>query len=164
MLGGVCVLKLLFATSLCTFMFGMLTATGNTLVVTLHAVDALAGLCKDELLDLCVAGAASKASGMVGLVAGHDGFLHDGKTADVAGVVALAADGVAIGEEKNVIAICAHSIVALCTTEALDMPEFGCKLDDALFDAVFVDETATAAAVGFGQLVFDFVHVCLIGS
>lgn len=100
----------------------MLATACYTLVVALHAVDALTCFGKDELFDLGVTGAACEAGGVVGFVAGHDGFLHDGKVADVAGIVALAADGVTVGEEEDVVSLCADPVLALCASEAFDVP------------------------------------------
>lgn len=95
--GGVCILKLLFPACFGSFLFCMFAAACYPLVVTAHAVDALAGLCKDELFDLGVARATGEAGGVIGFFASHDGFLHDGEVADVARVVALAADGMSVG-------------------------------------------------------------------
>jgi hypothetical protein len=54
--------------------------------MAVHAVNSLAGLGKDELVDALLADLALEAVGMVRVVAGHDGFVEDGEMADVARV------------------------------------------------------------------------------
>ena len=140
-------LLLFFAACLCTLLFCMLATASDPLVVTLHTVDALTCLGKDELFDFGMTRSTGEAGGVVRFVASHDGLLHDGKMTNVAGVVAFAADRMTIGEQENVISFCADSVLALCAAETLDVPELGCKLDDTFFDTLFVDETITTAAI-----------------
>ncbi|KAI3478097.1 hypothetical protein L1887_60028 [Cichorium endivia] len=67
----------------------------------------------------------------------------------------------AVGEEEDVVALCADSVLALCAAEAFDVPELCGELDDAFLYALLVDESAAAAAVGLWQL---FVCIVVVGS
>lgn len=90
--------------------------------MAVHAVYALAGLCKDELFNLGMTRSASEARGVVRFISGHNGFFHDGEVADVARVIALAADGMTVGEEENIVSLGADLVLALCAAEAFDVP------------------------------------------
>ena len=71
----------------------MTTNFCHTLVMTVHAVYAMARLGKDELVDSVVADFALEAVCVIGVVSGHDCFVEDGLLADVAIVAALCTDG-----------------------------------------------------------------------
>ena len=64
----------------------MSPAAGNALVVAVHAVDTLACLREDELVDSVLAYLALETMGMVGVVAGHDGLVEDRLLADIAAI------------------------------------------------------------------------------
>jgi len=68
----------------------------HALVMAAHAVNAVTGLGKDELVDSVVADFALEAVGVVGVVSRHDCFVENGLLADVAVVAALCTDGGAV--------------------------------------------------------------------
>lgn len=154
---------LLLAASFRPFVLSMFATACDPFVVTLHAIDALACLCENELFDLCVAGAAGETGSVIGLVASHDGLLHDRQVADVAGIIALAANWMAVREKEDVVTLCADSVLALCASEALDVPELGRELNDAFLNAFLVNETAATSAIRLWQFVLAVVQVSGIG-
>lgn len=62
----------------------MSSTASDTIIVTRHAIDALACPGKDKLFDFATACAAGETCGMIRFVAGHDGFIQDGFLADTA--------------------------------------------------------------------------------
>ena len=54
--------------------------------MAVHAVDTLACLREDELVDSVLAYLALETMGMVGIVAGHDGLVEDRLLADIAAI------------------------------------------------------------------------------
>lgn len=79
------------------FLFPLaLSMTSNfchAFVVAAHAVNAVAGLCEDELVDSVVTDLALEAVSVIRVVSGHDRLVEDGLLADVAIVAAVSADG-----------------------------------------------------------------------
>lgn len=69
--------------------------------MALHAVESLACLCEDELVDAILAASASEAFGVEGVVACHDSLVQNRPPADLT-VVAVCADRRAIGEKQKV--------------------------------------------------------------
>ena len=51
---------------------------GDALMVTVHAVNTMAGFCKHEFVDTIVTGATFEAVGVVRVVTGQDSFVEDG--------------------------------------------------------------------------------------
>lgn len=52
--------------------------------MTIHAVYALAGFGENKFVDPIFANFTLETVGVIGVIAGHDGFVKDGKFADVA--------------------------------------------------------------------------------
>lgn len=52
-------------------------------------------------------------------------LFHDGKPANVTGVVTFSTDGMTIGKKEDVIPVGADLILALGATETFHVPEFG---------------------------------------
>lgn len=100
----------------------MLPYFNHPLIVAVHAVDALTGLCEDEFVDPVLTHFALEAVSMVRVVAGHDGFIEDGKTADVATVGAVGAYWRAIREEEQV-GVCGDFFATFRALETVDMEE-----------------------------------------
>ena len=61
-------------------------ASRHPLVVTIHAVDALACFGKYEFVDPISANFALETVGVVRVVTGHDSFVKDGEFADIAAI------------------------------------------------------------------------------
>ena len=100
----------------------LLSAPRDSLVVTGHAVDPLAGLGEDELVYPLLADATVEAVGMVRVFSGHDSFVEDRLSADVAAVGAVCAYWGAVGEQEQ-IGVGGNLVVALCTSEAINVEE-----------------------------------------
>ena len=60
------------------------SASCYPLIVTVHAVYALACFSEDEFVDTISANFTLETVSVVGVIAGHDGFVKDGKFADIA--------------------------------------------------------------------------------
>ena len=58
----------------------------HTIVMAVHTIYALFGLCKDEIIDPVLADLAFEAVGVVRIVASHDSLVQDGLSAYVAAV------------------------------------------------------------------------------
>ena len=71
----------------------------DTVIVAFHAVEALACLRENELVDALLAASASEAFGMEGVITGHDRLVQNRPLADLA-IVTIRADGRAIREQK----------------------------------------------------------------
>jgi hypothetical protein len=104
------------------FLLGVLSYLDHAFVVALHAVDALAGLCKDELVDAILADLALEAVCMVRIVTGHDRLVKYRVMADIAAVRAVCANGGTIGEQEE-ICVCGDLVSTLCAFEAVDVEE-----------------------------------------
>lgn len=68
----------------------------HPLVMAVHAVNAVTGLGKDELVDSVAADLALEAVGMIRVVSSHDRLVENGLLADVAVVAAFCTDGGAV--------------------------------------------------------------------
>ena len=62
----------------------MPSASSDALVVTVHTIYSLTCLSKDKFVYPVAANFAFEAMGMIRVIAGHNGFVEDGKFADVA--------------------------------------------------------------------------------
>jgi hypothetical protein len=71
------------------FVLGTPSASGDAIVMALHAVDALAGLRENELLDTFVARSTGEATRVVRVVTRRDRFVVDLELADGANVGTL---------------------------------------------------------------------------
>jgi hypothetical protein len=105
-------------------------ASGHSFVVACHAIDALTRFRKNEFLYAAGARTTTETSCVIGFLASHDGLVGDGFFADIAIVRAIAADGTTIGQQEQVGVRCCNSISALCTFEAIYMPQRVSKSDD----------------------------------
>ena len=65
------------AFTLCLFL-SVFPNLDHALVVTVHAVDALTSLCKDEFVDAAMADFALEAVSVIRVVSGHDRLVEDG--------------------------------------------------------------------------------------
>jgi len=74
----------------------------HAFVVTIHAIDTLARLGEDELVDTVTANFTLETMGMVGIVASHNGFVENGETTYIAAVGAVGTYRGTIREEKEV--------------------------------------------------------------
>lgn len=74
----------------------MSPAPSHALAMTIHAVDALAGLCKHQLFYSLLAYLAFKAMGMIRVVTCHYRFIENWLLADIATVGAIGTDWRAI--------------------------------------------------------------------
>ena len=101
-------------------LLGMLANFDHAFVVTFHAIYAVAGFGKHELVDAVLADLALEAVGVIRVVAGHDGLVKNGLLADVARVRAVGAYRGTIGEQEEV-CVCGDLVSTLCTFEAVDM-------------------------------------------
>ena len=73
------------AFTLCLFL-SVFPNLDHALVVAVHAVDALASLCKDKFINAAMADFALEAVSVIGVVSGHDCLVEDGKMTYVAAV------------------------------------------------------------------------------
>lgn len=105
-----------------SFPLSMTTNFGHAGVVASHAVNSLACFGEDKFVDAITAYFALEAVGMVGVVAGHNGFVEDRLLAYVTVVTAVRTDGGSIGEQEE-IGIGGYLLVTLCALEAIDMEE-----------------------------------------
>lgn len=64
----------------------MATASCNALIMAVHAVDALAGLGENELVNPILADLALEAVGMIRVFTSHDSLIEDRLLADVTAV------------------------------------------------------------------------------
>jgi hypothetical protein len=88
--------------------------------MTIHAINAMAGLGEHKLVDTVVTGTTFEAVRVIRVVAGHNGLVEDGLMADAAVVWAVWTDRLAVREEKE-IGIGGDSVMTLGALEAVDM-------------------------------------------
>ena len=62
------------------------SASGYPLIVTVHAVYSLACFGEDKFVDTISANFTLETVSVVRVIAGHDGFVKDGKFADIAAI------------------------------------------------------------------------------
>lgn len=77
----------------------MATTARNAVIVTVHAVYALASFSEDQLFYTLVAGSAHEACGVVRVVASHDRLIEDRLLAHLAVVRAFGTDRTTVGEQ-----------------------------------------------------------------
>lgn len=70
--------------------------------MTIHAVDTLARLGEDKVVDTVTTHFTLETMGMVGVIASHNGFVENGETTYVAAVRAVGTYRGTIGEEQEV--------------------------------------------------------------
>lgn len=84
-------------TSTAPFLLGLLLGVppdlNHALVVTVHAIDALARPGEDKFLYPFLADLTLEAVSMIRVLAGHDGFVQDRLMADATAIRAIRADG-----------------------------------------------------------------------
>jgi hypothetical protein len=91
-------------------------------MVTVHAVNTMAGFCKHEFVDTIVTGATFEAVGVVRVVTGQDSFVEDGLLTNATAVWAVGADGLTIREEKK-IRVGGDPVATLGAFETVDVKE-----------------------------------------
>ncbi len=64
-----------------------------------HAIYALTGLCKNELIDSVLAYFTLEAMGVIRVVASHDGFIENGEVTDIAVVRTVGTDRGSVGQQ-----------------------------------------------------------------
>lgn len=90
--------------------------------MALHAVYALAGFCKDKLIDSVLADFTLEAMGVVRVVTSHDSLVEYGEVADIAVIRTVGANGRTIGQQEEV-GIGSNLVTTFCALEARDVEE-----------------------------------------
>ena len=92
------------------------------LIVTVHAVYALACFGEDKFIDPISANFTLETVGVVRVIAGHNGFVKDGKLANIATIGTIGTNGGAVGQQKQV-CICRDFVTAFSALETVDVEE-----------------------------------------
>ena len=90
--------------------------------MAIHAIYALASLCKNKFIDAVLADFAFETVGVICIVAGHDSFVENRLFTDIAGIGAISADWRTIREEEK-ISVSGNFVVTFSAFEAVDMEE-----------------------------------------
>ena len=92
------------------------------LIVTIHAVYALAGFGEYEFVDAISANLALETVRVIRVVAGHDSFVKNRKFADIATVRTVGADGGTVGQQEE-IGVCCDFVAAFSALETVNVEE-----------------------------------------
>ena len=91
-----------------------------SLIVTIHAVYALAGFGKYEFVDPISANLALETVRMIRVIAGHDSFVKNGKFADIATIRTVGTDGGTVGQQEE-IGVCCDLVAAFSALETVNV-------------------------------------------
>lgn len=94
----------------------------HAIVVTTHAIDALACFSKDKFIDTIVANFALETMSMIRVVSCHDSLIENRQTTNIATVRTVGTDGRTIRKQKQV-GVGGDLVSTLCALEAVDMKE-----------------------------------------
>ena len=100
----------------------MSPAPRHTLVVAVHAVDALTRLREDQFVDSVLAHLALETMSVVRVVTSHDSFVEDGLFADIAAVRTVRTYRRSVREQQEV-RVRGDLVAALGALETVDMEE-----------------------------------------